>query len=143
MKHEDDIIEGMFALEGKKLRVARRDLEKAADFYRTVLGFQVKDESGAILRDAPNEQRAILLIVDDILGDPSRLRMLPQRSLVCELVVDDFEQRVQAYQDAGCEFGSNRESGTGAGAHYAQFDDPFGHRWSLAKSAFSRTPSRT
>jgi len=141
---EDDDIKGFLRQGGIRIKVTTMDMERAADFYRSTFGFQVKNSDGSIARAGPEDRGTIVLVVDDVRGSPARLRALPLRRIVSELIVDDFERLVQVFQEAGCEFDSRHTSvGIDGPSPYVQFVDPFGHRWSFQARSHSEPDSES
>jgi uncharacterized glyoxalase superfamily protein PhnB len=130
---EDDLIEGSFHLDGVRIRIASKDFNAASDFYSTTFDFRVLNEAGTVVRPQPNGRNTIILVIDEVLGDPERLRRLPYRSQVCEFVVDDFDERILEYQVAGCHFDLDPFR-SNIPVRFTQFEDPFGHYWSLLRS---------
>ncbi len=139
---DDDVTRGLLSGSGKELRVLARQFAEAVAFYSSTLYFRVVDEMGEVLSPPSHDERGIIVLIpDDVLGDPARLRSLSARTLVAELTVEGIGDWISDLVSAGCQVVvSLPEKHAPALIGYVQFDDPFGHRWSLRRSRASDPP---
>jgi PhnB protein len=121
-----------------------RDAAAAIEFYKKAFGaeemFRLPDKQGKLMHGSVSINGGMVMLMDEYPEHDAKSPLLHGGSaVILHIQVPDVDTAFQQAVDAGArpvvppadQFWGDR---------YAQVDDPFGHRWSLATTIKAMTP---